>query len=344
MKIKIFALFLSLLIVSLSVIACVNIPLGPQESVSGNSGVGDLSSVSGVSEPTDQSEEQSLPSIISTPPDESSTADDSSAEEVSEPISEGEPSYVVPEDYPYQNIADLDSYTIGKDELDEYFRDSVFIGNSIMVHFGNYISGKRAYDSSFLGKAKVLAASAYSPKLEFDKNPQTDYFISFRGEKMHVWEAVAQSEAKCAYINLMALNELGLHPTATCAENAFENTVKVIDKIKEFSPGIKIVILSNTYMVSTFNYKNLNNTNIYKLNSLMLDYCNENDIAFLDVTTPLTVDGYLKLSYCIDPEPGKGNGCHLQQKCYNAWVAVLRNYAYAMQNGGYKNPEVMPEP
>ena len=268
----------------------------------------------------------------------------SSEEPSSEPVSEGEPTYVVPEDYPYQNIASLDSYTIKDDPLDEYFRDSVFIGNSIMVHFYNYVSAKRATYSDFLGKCKFLAASAYSPKLEFDSNPQTQYMIKYQGEYMHVWDAVQKMGAKTAYVSLMALNELGLHPNATCAEDTFDNMVRMLDKIKEVNPGINIVVLSNTYMVNTFNYKNLNNKNIYKLTSLMLDYCNANNIAFLDVTTPLTVDGYLKTSYCIDPDPNSGNGCHLQQKCYNSWVAVLRNYAYAMQNGGYKNIEVMPEP
>lgn len=344
MKIKIFALVLSLVIISLSVIACVEIPLGPSDNVSGNSAVGDLSNIMGVSEPADPSEEPSLPPIINVSSVEESSEDEPSSEEPSEPVSSGNPMYVVPEDYPYQNIADLDSYTIGKDDLDEYFKDSVFIGNSIMVHFNNYVTSKRASDASFLGKCKFLCRSAYSPKLEFDQKLQTDYMLRYQGEPMHVWEAVQKSEAKCAYISLMALNELGLHPTSTCAENAFESTVKIIDKIKEASPDIKIVILSNTYMVSTFNYKNLNNTNIYKLNSLVLDYCNENDIAFLDVTTPLTVDGYLKLEYCSDPDPANGNGCHLQVKCYNSWIAVLRNYAYAMQNGGYKNPDEMPLP
>ncbi len=342
MKIKIFALILSLVIVSLSIIACVEIPLGPSESMGENSGSQVVSGSAGVSEPAESSKDE--PPVSYEDSSEEPSTDQSSEEPSSEPVSEGEPTYVVPEDYPYQNIASLDSYTIKDDPLDEYFRDSVFIGNSIMVHFYNYVSAKRATYSDFLGKCKFLAASAYSPKLEFDSNPQTQYMIKYQGEYMHVWDAVQKMGAKTAYVSLMALNELGLHPNATCAEDTFDNMVRMLDKIKEVNPGINIVVLSNTYMVNTFNYKNLNNKNIYKLNSLMLDYCNANNIAFLDVTTPLTVDGYLKTSYCIDPDPNSGNGCHLQQKCYNSWVAVLRNYAYAMQNGGYKNIEVMPEP
>ena len=342
MKIKIFALILSLVIVSLSIIACVEIPLGPSESMGENSGSQVDSGSAGVSEPEESSKDE--PPVSYEDSSEEPSTDQSSEEPSSEPVSEGEPTYVVPEDYPYQNIASLDSYTIKDDPLDEYFRDSVFIGNSIMVHFYNYVSAKRATYSDFLGKCKFLAASAYSPKLEFDSNPQTQYMIKYQGEYMHVWDAVQKMGAKTAYVSLMALNELGLHPNATCAEDTFDNMVRMLDKIKEVNPGINIVVLSNTYMVNTFNYKNLNNKNIDKLNSLMLDYCNANNIAFLDVTTPLTVDGYLKTSYCIDPDPNSGNGCHLQQKCYNSWVAVLRNYAYAMQNGGYKNIEVMPEP
>ena len=73
---------------------------------------------------------------------------------------------------------------------------------------------------------------------------------------MHVWDAVQKMGAKTAYVSLMALNELGLHPNATCAEDTFDNMVRMLDKIKEVNPGINIVVLSNTYMVNTFNYKN----------------------------------------------------------------------------------------
>ena len=196
MKIKIFALILSLVIVSLSIIACVEIPLGPSESMGENSGSQVVSGSAGVSEPAESSKDE--PPVSYEDSSEEPSTDQSSEEPSSEPVSEGEPTYVVPEDYPYQNIASLDSYTIKDDPLDEYFRDSVFIGNSIMVHFYNYVSAKRATYSDFLGKCKFLAASAYSPKLEFDSNPQTQYMIKYQGEYMHVWDAVQKMGAKTA--------------------------------------------------------------------------------------------------------------------------------------------------
>ncbi len=341
-KNRIFALLLVFILIT-SIVACdVTITVDPpSDSDKSVPTIADFSISTGTSEPEDKSEpSQSVED--SSVDDATSDEGESSVEDPSD-VSDESSNVITTADYPYQNPESIGNYKIEKDELDKYFEDSVFIGNSIMVHFSNYVSAKRSKDPAFLGKAKILAASAYSFQLEFNKNLDTKYMIKFQGEADHVWNIVEKSGAKNVYISLMALNELGLHPTESCAEGTFNNTVKVIENIKEKCPDVNIVVLSNTYMVTGFNYQRLNNTNIYKLNSLALEYCNENGIDFIDISSGLNENGYLKTDYCLDPQKG-GQGCHLKQSCYDYWVSTLRNYAFAKQNGVYQNPTELPRP
>ena len=82
MKIKIFALILSLVIVSLSIIACVEIPLGPSESMGENSGSQVVGGSAGVSEPAESSKDE--PPVSYEDSSEEPSTDQSSEEPSSE--------------------------------------------------------------------------------------------------------------------------------------------------------------------------------------------------------------------------------------------------------------------
>lgn len=246
-------------------------------------------------------------------------------------------------DLPYDpaSYLELRKEDILPTELDGYFKDSVFIGNSLVVHFYNFYGVMRATDKNFLGGAKFFCSSAFSARLELGDNMK--YSPTYRGEAMHTWDAVKAIGAKTVYYNLMGLNELGLYQYSKTPELTFENNRKVLEKIMEVNPGVKIVVLSNTYMVEAFNGedKGLNNYNISKLNNLALDWCTANGYDFIDISTPFLDGNVMNLEYCRDPIPGKGCGCHIKDMYYPSWAAMLRNYAYQKLNGSWKNPESM---
>ncbi|MBO4501604.1 MAG: SGNH/GDSL hydrolase family protein, partial [Clostridia bacterium] len=152
-------------------------------------------------------------------------------------------------------------------------------------------------------------------------------------------DAVKASGVNTVYLSIMALNELGIYST-DCVKRTYDSTVKLIKAIQEKSPAVRVVILSNTYMVyNKNNYKNLNNGNISALNNMVLDYCNANGLDFIDVSTMLMDGNVLADKYCKDIDDG---GCHINDTGFAIWTCVLRNYAYLKQKGLYKNPVKMP--
>ncbi len=291
--------------------------------------------------------EESLPDASL--PEESGVT--STAADTSEPLSDvsAEPaissdvsdiSIIVDLPYDPAGYLELRKEDIAPSELDSYFGNSVFIGNSLVVHFYNFYSVMRASDKNFLGGAKFFCSSAFSARLDLGDN--MNYSPRYDGELMHTWEAVKKMNVKTVYYNLMGLNELGLHQYSKTPELTFENNRKVLEKIIEACPGIKIVVLSNTYMVESFNGedKGLNNYNISKFNNLALEWCNQNGFDFIDVSTPFLDGNVMNEEYCRDAAPG-GCGCHIKDMYYPSWAAILRNYAYQKVNNTWKNPESM---
>lgn len=297
---------------------------------------------------TETSSSASVPDIST--PEETSTAssvEPDTSEDVSDISAEPDTSFDVSDitlyvDLPYDpaKYLELRKENITPSELDSYFKDSVFIGNSLVVHFYNFYGVMRATDKGFLGGAKFFCSSAFSARLDLGDNMK--YSPRYDGELMHTWDAVRKMNAKTVYYNLMGLNELGLHAYSKTPELTFENNRKVLEKIIAACPDVKIVVLSNTYMVESFNGEDrgLNNYNISKFNNLALEWCNQNGYDFIDISTPFLDGNVMNEEYCRDAVPG-GCGCHIKDMYYPSWAAMLRNYAYQKVNGTWKNPEGM---
>ncbi len=276
--------------------------------------------------------------------EEPSSEEESSEEEISEPSESSKvPDVISSLPYDPSKYLELRNEDIQPTDLDKYFENSVFIGNSLVVHFQNFYYVMRAKDKDFLSNPEFVCASAFSARIDLlDKEKYAKYYPRYKGELVHSWEAVAQIKPQTVYYNLMGLNELGLHQYSKTPEITFENNRMVLEKIMQACPGVKIVVLSNTYMVESFNGedKGLNNYNISKFNNLALDWCNENGHDFIDISTPFLDGNVMNEEYCVDAHP-KGCGCHIKMDYYPSWAAMLRNYAYQKLNGTWKNPESM---
>lgn len=265
------------------------------------------------------------------------------SEEVSEPVSQPSDYVYIPdvEGLPYTSYEGITKSKIKASEYDDYFKDSMFIGLSVFVHFSNYVSSMKTKYPGFLGNAIIFARSNFSAYNNFRYKPSDADSVhpKLNGEKMTCEDAVKASGVNTVYLSIMALNELGIYST-DCVKRTYDSTVKLIKAIQEKSPTVRVVILSNTYMVyNKNNYKNLNNGNISALNNMVLDYCNANGLDFIDVSTMLMDGNVLADKYCKDIDDG---GCHINDTGFAIWTCVLRNYAYLKQKGLYKNPAKMP--
>lgn len=361
---KIFSVVLAIFVIALTVISCVSLPLDeslpPEESFpySSQSEPPVLSepdesqdiSVAPSEEPSselssDISEESSAEDISDEPSDESSAEE--SSEEPSEESSEEFSEPVIDLPYPVLKEVNVDSKSADFDkavydefvnsDIDIYFDNSVFVGNSIATHLLNFFDKIRYKSPDFMGESSVLYASSWSAR--HDLRPITDdsVHLKYKGKKMKCCDAVKAMGASKVFLTVMALNDIGLGGKDTCVQETFDNMVKLIESIRTTTPNVEIILLSSTYIVyDRNNGTNNHNGNYSELNNKMLDYATANGIDFVDVSTCLMDGNVLADRFCRD------NYCHLTNAAYTMWVEQLRNYAYLKQNEAYKNPDSMP--
>ncbi len=326
---KITALLLCLAAFVLSLGSCVEIDFDETSN--------DGTSVTSKDESNVTSEESSMAP-------ESSEENDSSAPESKEDSRPPEYTTVYPESYE-ERVAYYSNMFVGADVYDTYFNKSVFVGNSIMLHYRNYVTEKRESNASFLGNANFFASASFS--MYNNKNQKaTDsdcVWPSFRGEKMTVEDAVQAMDVKTVYLSLMALNDIALYSDGMeGVERTYDLVVEMIETLKAENPGLNVVVLSNTYLYKNSNsMKKLNNGTVSTLNIRVLDYCNKEGIDFIDVSTVLLDnDKCLASEFCSDKDSSSA-ACHLTKAAYNAWTEILRDYAKKKTEGTWVNPPEM---
>ncbi len=283
---------------------------------------------------------------------EESSAAESSEETTVPPVSEetseekGPLVYapIWPESYD-ERVAYYSNMSMTADVYDSYFNDSVFVGNSIMLHYRNYVTDKRNTVSSFMGNAYFFASASFSMYNNKNQKATDDDCVwpSFRGEKMTVEAAVKAMGVKTVYLSLMALNDIALYSDGMKGvEETYKLCIEMIDNLKKDNPDINIVVLSNTYLYKGSNgMKKLNNGSISTLNVRVLDYCNDNGIDFIDIATVLLDnDKCLASEFCSDKDSSTA-ACHLTKYAYNAWTEILRDYAKKKSNSEWVNPTEM---
>ena len=199
-------------------------------------------------------------------------------------------------------------------QLAEYFGDSVFIGDSIMVGFRNYSAKKNTFvhDIEFLAAVSYSANNALKPVN--GKNPHPKY----QGKQYHLWDALPLMGKKRAFI-LLGMNDLIVMGLGDSRDKYKE----LIDKILETSPDMEIHIISVTYKLPEAEVKGcLDNPNIDIYNTLLQEMADENGWGYIDLCTPISDGkGGLAKECCSD------NFVHLTGTAYTKWEAELIKYA-----------------
>ncbi len=214
-----------------------------------------------------------------------------------------------------------------EDELAAYFRDSVFIGDSIMLGFRNYSAKQKSYvhGIQFLAVGSYSALNAMKPVAGSNVHPM------YKGKKVQVWNAIPSIGSKRAFI-LLGMNDL----SPLGLEGARDKYKELINKIVETSPDIEIHIISVTYTLKDQGKAKLNNRNIAKYNLLLQEMAEENDWGYIDLCTPLSDGaGNLAGKYCSD------GFVHLSTSAYTVWETEL--VAYAREQAVKKAAESTPE-
>lgn len=201
--------------------------------------------------------------------------------------------------------------SISDEDIDEFFKNSVFIGDSVMQGFRNYCARSK---DPFLKNLDFLASGSFSAHNAFWSVSSKSKHPMYKGSQRPVWESVKMIGDKNVYICL-GLNDLN------AGKDAVEKYTKLIKKIIEYNPGVNMNIISMTYTYKDAGKNRLNNENIKKFNEDMKNIATENSWGFINLADPLSDEsGNLKAEYCSDKY------VHHTNKAYAVWRDVLREY------------------
>ena len=197
-------------------------------------------------------------------------------------------------------------------QINNFFSQSAFIGNSIGVGLKNYFKSK---GPGFMGEPTMLTVGCYS--FRNDSAGNSKYMISYNKKSMMAKDAVKATGAKYLFI-CMGTNDVSEGP-----EKAFERYVEYLNGIRVTNPGILMFVES---CPPSCKGSNVSNEKIDQFNALMYQYSlTAPDVSYIDISTGMKdSEGYLAKELSSD------KSCHLSNKAYEIWTNELRSFAYSM--------------
>ena len=202
----------------------------------------------------------------------------------------------------------------------DLFDDAALVGDSI-----GYMMVRVENEGDYLGGITFLTRGGAS----MNGFVQRFYNLFWQGNEVYLEDAVADSQAKRAYI-LVGSNDIG---DDAQRQVYLENWSIMLDRIREKCPGIEIVIISNipqyAYADAAYGTNFLKyNRNIAEYNGKLRDLAAENGCMYLDV--------YSYFQDHCDKMPRAYNldGFHPNDDGYRVMMQVLRYYAQFELDGG----------
>ncbi len=174
-----------------------------------------------------------------------------------------------------------------------YFQNAVFIGDSIMVGYRNYLSNHK---ESPMSGALFLANVSYSAEHALRENDKLHPV--FRGQKQPVWKAIQLMDVHRVFIMFGTNDLVGRSP-----ERSAEMIFTVVDRIRGYNPAVQVNLISMTPIYNGgINKGNLNNDGVNALNALLREGMKEHHIGgFVDINSLLKDEnGALAARYCSD--------------------------------------------
>lgn len=194
-----------------------------------------------------------------------------------------------------------------------YYSRAVFIGDSVMVGFKNYV---KANPGCNMAQAQFLTKTSYSAWHAVRDVSKDKLQPEYNGVKQNVWTSVSMMDVDRVFM-MFGTNDLIMANVNKTAENI----MTVAKKIQEAKPGVEIHIISMEPVYSTTNKGGLNNATVVDLNNTLKTLCAENGYGFVDIHSSLIgADG------SINPKYSSDKYVHQNYKGYAVWDGVLNDY------------------
>lgn len=216
----------------------------------------------------------------------------------------------------------VDTLDYTEEEIDEFFSDVVFVGDSISLGWRNYVTSKRAANPGFLRGAQFLVSGSLGAESALWEVSSESVHPTWLGSQMQLWDSIPLTGAKKVFI-MFGLNDVGRYSDVNMGISmAVSNYDDLIDNIKANAPDVEVYIISATYVLEGGEKGHVTSANLRKLNEALIDYCNDEGIEFINFADALAdSNGNLAAEYCSD------GYVHQTNAAYDVWTALLRGYA-----------------
>lgn len=198
-------------------------------------------------------------------------------------------------------------------KLRTYFQKAVFIGDSIMAGYRNYLTGHK---NSVVSGATFLCAASYSA--EHALHLVDSLHPAYRGKKVPVWQSIGSMDADRVFI-MFGTNDLVVKDSWKTAANIFA----LVDKIRLVNPNVEIHLISMTpVFTGAKNRGMLNNEGVQILNDELRAGLSAHGVDLVEINSYLQdATGGLRAEYCSD------RYVHQTAAAYGGvWDAVLTAY------------------
>ncbi|WP_051204868.1 GDSL-type esterase/lipase family protein [Butyrivibrio sp. VCD2006] len=198
-------------------------------------------------------------------------------------------------------------------QICQFYNGAVFAGDSVLLGFRNY-SAKSS--DPMLTQLQFLAAGSLSLHNAFWPVSEKSVHPLYQGAQHPIWESMQMMGANKAFLFF------GINDVSYNIDESVALYPQLVDKIREYSPGMDITIISATYTLKDLGKGKLNNTNIAAFNQGVRALAEQNGWGYIDMATVLSDGaGNLAPEYCSD------GFLHESKKAYNVWTQMLVRYA-----------------
>jgi|GEM_PF-2243934 len=198
-----------------------------------------------------------------------------------------------------------------------YFKDIIFLGDSVTIGFDLYRSKIKFNGEAVLRDVTVIAVGSYGVYRSADEISDKSVHPLYKGEQALPEDIIAEKDAKYVFICL-GLNDVAI----MSSDNYIGYYSYLINRIKYKNPDKTVVIMSVTPLVFGGQKTRLNNKTIMDSNNILLQFAQENNIPFIDYAAAIR-----NSQNCLYDELSSDAYCHLTIEAYNRLVEYLLYHA-----------------
>lgn len=189
------------------------------------------------------------------------------------------------------------------EQLEAYFEDAVFIGDSIMEGVRQYVAKNRSKETT-LGNAQFLTSTLGVSVAELLEGEKEGPFYRYNGKNQPLLQILPQMNCRRIFLQL-GLNDMAAANPAV--EKSVEQYSQLVDLLQSTVPDAEIIIITNppkvasTWLPSYTPNRSFGNKLIAEYVNALVEMCEDRGIPYVDAYAALLDgNGALPDDYCRD--------------------------------------------